>query len=149
MRPKMKTLSCRQIEFGSPEYEATVALRDAVLRRPLGLEFSPAQLAAESADYHLACFRDDELAGCLILVPGTAGRIQMRQVAVAGHAQGQGVGRALIVFAEEFARGHGFHEMTLHARETAVPFYHKLGYQRVGERFEEVTLPHWEMRKPL
>jgi predicted GNAT family N-acyltransferase len=39
--------------------------------------------------------------------------------------------------------------MTLHARESALPFYAKLGYQRVGSRFLEIQLPHWEMRKSL
>jgi predicted GNAT family N-acyltransferase len=30
-----------------------------------------------------------------------------------------------------------------------VPFYDRLGYQRVGARFIEVTLPHLELRKAL
>ncbi len=145
----MKTLCCRPVTHGSSEYEATVALRDEVLRKPLGLKFTPEQLTAESSAYHLACYRGSELVACLVLVPGDNETIKMRQVAVAPHAQGQGIGRVLVAFAERFAREHGFREMTLHARETAVPFYEKLGYERVGDRFEEVTLPHWAMRKEL
>jgi predicted GNAT family N-acyltransferase len=37
----------------------------------------------------------------------------------------------------------------MHARQTAAGFYSKLGYQRVGDPFVEVTLPHIAMRKPL
>jgi ribosomal protein S18 acetylase RimI-like enzyme len=73
----------------------------------------------------------------------------MRQVAVAPGMQGQGIGRKLVEYAEEFARDGGFDLMLLHARETAVPFYEKLGYRRLGQRFEEVTLPHWAMVKEL
>nr|MBP8249907.1 GNAT family N-acetyltransferase [Chitinophagales bacterium] len=43
----------------------------------------------------------------------------------------------------------GFTLMYCHARDTAIPFYEKLGYSRVGEEFEEVTIPHWEMGKSL
>ena len=39
--------------------------------------------------------------------------------------------------------------MTMHARETAVPFYERLGYATVGARFEEVTIPHFKMEKRL
>ena len=73
----------------------------------------------------------------------------MRQVAVSPRAQGQGIGRALTEFAEDLARRRGFSRMTLHARAIAVPFYEKLGYQRVGDEFEEVTIPHWSMQKAL
>jgi predicted GNAT family N-acyltransferase len=50
---------------------------------------------------------------------------------------------------EAIAREHGFTDMILHARESAVPFYERLGYERVGERFEEVSIPHWRMRKGM
>ena len=63
--------------------------------------------------------------------------------------QGQGIGRALVEYAEAAARQGGCCRMVLHARETAVPFYEKLGYSRVGQRFEEVTIPHWAMERRL
>jgi ribosomal protein S18 acetylase RimI-like enzyme len=138
-----------QIDHGSPDYLATVELRRAVLRVPLGLDFSPEELANERSDYHLMCRRGGEVVGCLVLLPQAGGDIKMRQVAVMPHAQRQGIGRRLTQFAERFARQHGFKRMTLHARTTAVPFYEKLGYERVGEEFEEVTIPHWAMRKAL
>ena len=138
-----------QIAHGSTEYEATVALRRAILREPLGLDFSQQELNDERADFHVACYDGGELVGCLVLVPQPHGVVKMRQVAVALNVQGRGIGRALCEFAEAFARERGFVEITLHARTSAVPFYEKLGYERVGEEFEEVTIPHWAMRKAL
>ncbi len=146
----MTELNLRLVAHGSAEYEETVALRDDILRKPLGLAFTPDALGAESRDLHLACYdASGTLCGCLILTPADAGKVKMRQVAVSGQLQGKGVGRAMVERSEEIAREHGFTEMTLHARETAVPFYERLGYERVGERFEEVTIPHWTMRKLL
>lgn len=139
----------RLVEHGSAEYEETVALRDDILRRPLGLVFTPEQLGAEGGDLHLACYDAGELVACLILQPLDDAMVKMRQVAVAESVQGRGVGRALVERSEEVARRRGFTTMVLNARESAVPFYERLGYARVGERFEEVSIPHWKMVKRL
>ena len=138
-----------RVLHGSAAYNASVALRNDVLRKPLGLELTNGELEQERSDYHLVCQDDGELVGCLVLVPQSNNEVKMRQVAVSPQARGQGIGRALTRFAEAFAGGLGFERVTLHARSTAVPFYEKLGYERVGEEFEEVTIPHWSMQKTL
>lgn len=148
--PRHRTdLQFQEAPYGSAEYEALVALRAEVLRRPLGLTFSADQLAAEKAERHIACYRNGDLVGCLLLKDLGDGCVQMRQVAVRPDAQGAGVGRALVEYAEARAAALGYRTMTLHARESAVGFYERLRYARVGERFVEVTLPHWEMSKRL
>ncbi len=138
------------IEFATPEYDAAVRLRYEVLRQPLGLDFTPEQLAEEYDQVHLAAFdREGVLIGYLNLTPLDEVRVKMRQVAVAPAWQGRGVGREMVAASETLARERGFSTMTLHARETAVPFYQKLNYQTVGDRFEEVTIPHFCMEKTL
>ncbi|MDX1912177.1 MAG: GNAT family N-acetyltransferase, partial [Saprospiraceae bacterium] len=87
--------------------------------------------------------------GVLLLTPLINNEIKMRQVAVAPELQGKGVGAALVNASEEEARRRGFEKMVLNARETAVPFYLRLGYKKIGERFEEVTIPHYKMEKTL
>jgi ribosomal protein S18 acetylase RimI-like enzyme len=139
----------REVEHGSLAYWATVELRDSVLRRPLGLQFSIEELKAEKDSRHLACYRSDRLVGCLVLRPSAGGDVRMRQVAVVPELQGQGIGKAMVEFSEALARTIGFTRMILHARETAVDFYEKLGYAKVGERFVEVTILHWAMAKCL
>jgi N-acetylglutamate synthase-like GNAT family acetyltransferase len=143
------TRAISQVAFGSAEYSATLALRDAVMRRPLGLQFTDEELQRDRTDFHLACHDDGQLVGCLVLSPLSDSDVQMRQVAVPPPLQGKGIGRALVQFAEDFARRHGFSRMTLHARDTAIPFYDNLDYQRIGEPFEQVTIQHWEMTKLL
>ncbi|HVK38241.1 MAG TPA: GNAT family N-acetyltransferase [Candidatus Kapabacteria bacterium] len=142
-------LSFRLVPFGSPEYDQTVALRYEILRRPLGLSFDPAQLSAEGTDHHLACYRDDELVGCLVLTPRAAGEMKMRQVAVAESLQGTGIGRRMVEESERITRELGFDRISLNARANVVPFYEKLGYQVFGQPFEEVTIRHRSMWKVL
>ncbi len=139
-----------QIEFATPEYDEAVRLRYEVLRRPLGLEYTPEQLAAEYSDIHLAAFdASGRLVGYLCLTPGSNAEVKMRQVAVAPEQQGRGVGGKLVAESEALAKHLNFKKMTLHARETAVPFYLRLGYHTVGGQFEEVTIPHFKMEKSL
>jgi ribosomal protein S18 acetylase RimI-like enzyme len=139
----------REVAHGSSDYWATVALRDSILRKPLGLCFEPEELAAERDSRHIVCYTDDRLVGCLVLRPSTGGDVQMRQVAVIPEFQGKGIGQAMVEYSEALARELGYRRMILHARETAVLFYEKLGYSRMGSQFVEVTIPHWEMEKRL
>ncbi len=44
-----------EVAHGSPEYWATVDLRDSILRMPLGLLFSAEELEAEKDYHHLVC----------------------------------------------------------------------------------------------
>jgi predicted GNAT family N-acyltransferase len=37
----------------------------------------------------------------------------------------------------------------MHARKTAMGFYEKLGYEKIGDEFTEVTIPHYKMEKRL
>jgi len=142
-------LTFRLVDHGSADYDQTVALRDEILRRPLGLEFDPEQLAAEGTDHHLAGYRDGRLVACLVLTPKPDGEMKMRQVAVAASEQGTGIGRQLVVESERVTRELGYSWISLNARANVVPFYEKLGYEVVGEPLEEVTIPHRSMRKVL
>lgn len=139
------TILC--VEHNSAEYQDTIKLRDRVLRKPLLLAFTEEELASESSSFHLACYLDGQIVACLVLRPVDEHILQMRQVAVADEAQGKGIGKALVLYAEEFAKQHGYEQMILHARANAIPFYLKLDYQTTGEVFEEVTLPHMTMTK--
>lgn len=139
-----------EVDFGTPLYDELLALRDLILRKPLGLEFTPEQLSLEWDSMHLACYRPDwTLLACLVLLPQDEKTVKMRQVAVAEGLQKQGIGTALVNFSEVLAQQKGFGKMVLHARETAVPFYKRLHYQTVGERFTEVNIPHFRMEKDL
>lgn len=137
-----------QIEFATPEYDEAVALRYEVLRRPLGLSYTPEQLAGEWNNLHIAAFENSgKMVGYLNLTPVDADEVKMRQVAVDPDKQGRGIGAAMVAFSEELAKNLNFKEITLHARKSAVPFYLRLGYEMLGDEFEEVSIPHFKMKK--
>lgn len=137
------------VSYSSHEYIETIRLRNNVLRIPLGLKLTDSDIASETEHIHIACYDNGELVGCLVLVPQNDRRIKMRQVAVAEDHQGQGIGRDLVLFSENYARQNGFSTMYCHARKNVVSFYEKLGYFTVGDEFIEVTIPHFVMEKSL
>ena len=143
-------VTCKEVDHGSDLYWQAVELRRQVLRLPLGLDYTPEQLESESDSRHLVAVNSDSsVIGYLMLDPPAAGATKMRQVAVSPDQQGQGIGRKLVSLSEEVAEQSGSQEMVLHAREVALRFYERLGYQTEGEPFEEVGLRHWKMRKSL
>lgn len=73
----------------------------------------------------------------------------MKQVAVEPSWQQKGIGKMLVEAAEDYARESGYDIIFCHARETAVPFYLKRGYEISGAPFTEVTIPHVYMEKRL
>lgn len=133
----------------SPDYHAAVALRRAVLRTPLGLDFTPEQLAAETDDTHFVAFDGDRLVGAVAMTPYTATTVKLRQMAVSPAARGQGIGAALLRVFEDHARSNGMTGITLAARLTAQGFYARNGYAVEGDVFEEVTIPHIRMTRRL
>lgn len=137
-----------QIEFGTPEYDEAVRLRYKILREPLGLDFTAEDLAKEYDQYHLGAYdAKNNLVGYLLLSPKAEHIIQMRQVAVQADLQNRGIGKGLVYYSESFVQSKGYKTMMLHARDTAVPFYEKLGYKKVGSAFEEVGIKHYKMEK--
>jgi ribosomal protein S18 acetylase RimI-like enzyme len=126
-----------------------VALRNQILRKPLGLEYSDDELAQEKKETLIAAFEEDEILGCCVLSNIGNGRFRLRQMAVKNEVQGKGIGASIMSFAETIAKDKGFKFMVLHARETAVGFYEKFGYKVVGDVFIEVNLPHYLMEKEL
>jgi len=145
-----ESVEFRRIGHASVEYAEALGLRDAILRAPLGLRYSEADIAGEGDCTHVAGFLDGRIVAYgQFRESAEPAWLQMKQVAVGAGWQGSGIGRALVAHLEALAREAGVTGIVLHARESAAGFYDRLGYVREGECFVEVGLPHWKMRKLL
>ncbi len=142
-------ITVRRVPHAGPNYEAAIILRRAVLRTPLGLDFTAEQLAAEHSDTHFAAFDGDTLVGAVVMTPYDASTVKLRQMAVSPDVQGQGVGAALLRAFEAHTHETGLSKIVLAARVTAQRFYEANGYTAEGDVFEEVTIPHIRMTKTL
>lgn len=142
-------MTFRPFDVGTNEYVDALRLREDILRKPLGLALTKADLAHDVNLLHLGGFEGTQLLAVLLLQPVDERTVKMRQVAVSHRVQRSGVGSQLIAFAEAFARQEGFVTMIAHARVTALGFYLRLGYTASGEEFMETTIPHRLVTKVL
>lgn len=142
-------MALKIIDHGSPEYQQMIKLRDDILRKPLGLTFSPAELEKEKDNILIGAFDDELMLGCCMLVEENPKTVRLRQMAVLNDLQGKGIGRVMMNFAENLARDRGYKILSMHARKNAIGFYEKMGYKVASEEFSEITIPHYVMEKEL
>jgi GNAT superfamily N-acetyltransferase len=142
-------MALKIIDYGSVEYQQMVKMRYDILRKPLGLQFTPEELEEEKEHILIAAFEDDDMLGCCMLVEEKSDTVRLRQMAVLNDLQGKGIGRALMSFAENIARDRGYRILSMHARKPSVGFFEKLGFTISGNEFIEITIPHYVMEKKL
>ena len=143
----MDSLAISHIRSSSPKYAEVWALREEVLRMPLGMSLKNEDLSRDHVDDIFMAEISGHVVACLLLHKIDDETIQLRAMAVSNHWQGKGIGRLLVQAAEEFCWHNGFVVITLHARKVAVGFYLALGYSISGNEFIEVGIPHFIMQK--
>jgi predicted GNAT family N-acyltransferase len=142
-------VTLRFISVDDAAYTSECDLRFRVLRAPLGMTRDQVAVTGEADALHLVAVRDGVVVGCVLLHQQEDARAQLRQMAVDASLQGTGLGRRLVHALEERADELGVTTIHLHARDTALGFYEKLGYAVEGEPFEEVGVAHHAMVKRI
>lgn len=127
------------------DHQAIVACVEAAYAKYRGrLEKEPAPL---HADYHgliahqvVYVLADDEgIQGALVMMPQERS-LFLENIAVAPQAQGRGLGRLLMAFAEQQARQLHLSELRLYTNERMtenLSFYRHLGFEEEARRIEE------------
>jgi predicted GNAT family N-acyltransferase len=138
----------KEIKFDTSAYKEAVKLRYKLLREPLGLIFSNADLAKEKTETILGVYYANQLIGTVHLVPNGV-QCKLRQMAILNEYQGKGIGKKLLNYTIDIAREKGYKSVVLHAREEAIGFYKKSGFIGVGNLFIAVNIPHLKMIKKL
>jgi histidinol-phosphate aminotransferase len=137
------------IPYKSQAYVSMCELRDEILRKPIGLRLSPAEIEKDSGDTLLVGLENGRVVACCILTEINSASVKLRQMAVSPACQGKGVGKSLLLFAEKTAREKQYDTICLHARKLACGFYEKQDYSVMGKEFTEVGIPHFEMTKTI
>jgi predicted GNAT family N-acyltransferase len=142
-------LAVVEAPYGSDLYRQSLGLREAILRKPLGLVVTAEELADDRLRRHFVASSHGAVVGSVSLRPLDGETIQLRQMAVVENRRREKIGAQLLARAEDWARGHGYRLMVLNARLGAEEFYARYGYLAEGEPFDENTVPHIRMTKAL
>jgi ribosomal protein S18 acetylase RimI-like enzyme len=127
------------MEIRSPkttsEWEEYYDLRYRILREPWKQPRGSERNEGDATGMHFGLYDSNQLLGILRLDFMEIGISQIRFMAVETSNQGKGIGENLMLFAEEISKNRGDKKIILHAREIALGFYEKLGYQLIEKSY--------------
>lgn len=126
-------------------------LRWRILRAPWGQPRGSERDALDDTSWHrMACLSGRIPVGVVRLQFNTLTQAQLRYMAVEPACRRRGVGAALAAALEQSARLQGAVEIVLDARDEAVGFYRRMGYEVVGPAHTLYgSIHHQAMRKCL
>lgn len=143
-----------EIEIRSPktqiEWDSYYDLRYRILRKPWNQPRGSERNDGDDSAIHAAYFQNGVITGVsrLDLMENDLG--QIRFMAVETDLQGKGIGEKLMLHLEGIAFQNGRKKIILHAREIAIGFYQKLGYEMIEKShllFGEIQ--HYLMGKSI
>jgi predicted GNAT family N-acyltransferase len=133
------------------ELEKYYHLRYEILRKKWGQEETTTRDEFENDSLHLMAVDENNnplATGRLQFNKGN--EVQVRSMAVATEYQGKGLGSEMLRYLEDEAKKRNYTRIILDARDNAVDFYTKNGYEVEGDSYVLFgIIPHFRMSKKL
>jgi predicted GNAT family N-acyltransferase len=102
----------------------------------------------ETAD-HLLAYLDNQPVGTARIRYPNQHTAKVERLAVLSEARGQGLGKKLMEKALDVAAKKNIEEVVVNAQDYVKSLYEQLGFEQVGERFDEAGIAHVKMVKRL
>ncbi len=133
------------------EFEKYYDLRWRILRKPWDQPRGSEKDDKEGTAIHvMVCEKDRIPVGAGRSHFNSADEAQIRFMAVEENMQGRGIGAMLLKELERRSKEKGAKYIILNARDTAIKFYEKYGYEITKQSYTLFeSVPHFEMRKEL
>lgn len=140
----------RTIKYGTKEYEDTLALRNKVMRVPLGLDIYQEDFSCEKNAIIIGMFDEQNLVGVGVMSHDHTS-YKVEYLCVDSDIQSHGFGGRLLEQLESIARKKGATKISMDARVSAKNFYLRHGYHEVGDVFllDFAPVEHIVMEKYL
>lgn len=108
------------------------------------------EIADEEQAIHCVIYSDDSTPlGTVRLLPIGVKSMKIQRMAVEKEARGLGVGKQLMLYAEQVAKEHNATELVLGAQIHALSFYESLGYKSFSDTYIEANIEHQNMKKTI
>ena len=126
-------------------------LRWEVLRRDWNRPKGSEKDEGEESAFHAMILKDkEEVIAVCRLQKANETEGQIRSMGVKEEYRSKGFGAIIINYLERIAKQNGVSKIFLHARENAIPFYEKMGYQVVGKSYLLFdVIQHYRMEKEI
>ena len=133
------------------DFELYYDLRWRILRKPWNqLKGSEKDELEDKSIHAMVCDEDRIPVGVGRAHFNSDEEAQIRYMAVEKEWQGKGIGKMILLYLEEKVKEKGAKNIILNARDIAIKFYERNGYQIVKEAHTLFdAIPHYGMRKAL
>ena len=131
------------------DFEKYYHLRWEILRKPWNQPKGSEKDELEDSAFHImVCEDNGTVLGVGRLHSNSENESQIRYMAVEENYRGRGIGEIVLSKLEEAAKNRGARQIVLNARETAVQFYEKAGYEVIEPAHTLFdAIKHFKMRK--
>jgi N-acetylglutamate synthase-like GNAT family acetyltransferase len=133
------------------DFERYFNLRYEVLRKPWNQPYSSVKDDKEQESRHaMVVSAEGEVVGVCRMQFNSAEEAQLRFMGIREDMRGKELGKMLLDYFENIARGHGIKKIVLQSRENAVNFYKRNGYREIEKSYLLWGLiQHYLMQKDL
>lgn len=128
-------------------YKDAVAIREQVFVSEQGVPIELEMTGENGPCYYVGYVDSNPVATARII--DRTDQWQVQRLAVLSRQRNKHYGSDLMNAIENDAKKQQVSQIILHAQDSAVEFYEKLGYQVTGESFNEANIPHHTMIKNL
>lgn len=142
-------IEMRDILYASEDYEKSIDIRNAVFRKPWGLDIRDEDLTGDKTMNMYGAYLEGSMLATIFLTQDDEKTARIKSVAVLEEYQKIGLGKYLMEYVEDIARKKGYQQANLMGRVSVKGFYEKLGYKTVGQAFDYHGIAHIEMEKNL
>ncbi len=132
------------------ESSAIYRIREAVFQNEQGIDPELDWDGLDQKAVHLIATVRGECAGVARLreIAGSSS-LKLERLAVLPTYRHQGIGGEMVHTAIAYSKMQGYTKISLHAQMPTVGFYAQLGFNAVGEPFEEASILHLKMEQSL
>jgi predicted GNAT family N-acyltransferase len=145
---KMNQLTIKVFVY--PEaFSEMQAIRRSVFQEEQGVDPALEFDGLDEIATHLLAYLDERPVGTARLRYLDQQTAKIERLAVLSTARGLGIGKKLMGKALDVAEENNTQDVVVNAQEYVKALYQQLGFEQVGERFEEAGIPHIKMIKRL
>lgn len=143
-------IAIKEIHPWEGDFDKYLELRWRILRKPWNQPRGSEVDELDDEAIHIAAYDEDKMVGVARLHFNSKEEVQTRYMAVEEGYRNRGIGSKMLEKLEEIAKEKGARYVMLNARENAVGFYLKNGYELVEKSYLLFgTIQHYKMRKML
>lgn len=144
----MNNLQIKQVNYSEAK-SAIKAIRVKVFQEEQKVSEELEFDGLDESSIQLLAYMNDKSVGTARIRDVGEQTAKIERLAVLSEARGIGIGKKMMKTALEILVNSNYRTVIIHAQEYIKQMYQKLGFEQIGDIFEEANIPHVKMIKKI